>query len=81
MSDRSYCQSYERTNQLGRTGGAARGGGAMIRGILVVAAGAALGALAGYFGSCRSGACPLTSTWWGGSLYGALIGYMIGQTI
>ncbi len=52
----------------------------MIRVIAFVAAGALLGAAVGYFGSCRSGTCPLTSTWWGGAVYGALMGLMIGKT-
>ncbi len=38
--------------------------------------GAALGALLGYFGQCTSGTCPLTSTWWRGALYGALLGFL-----
>jgi thioredoxin 1 len=33
-----------------------------------------LGALLGYFGKCSSGTCPLTSTWWRGAIYGALLG-------
>lgn len=36
--------------------------------------GGALGAALGYFGQCTSGACPLTSTWWRGALYGATMG-------
>ena len=38
--------------------------------------GASLGALVGYFGQCTSGACPLTSTWWRGALYGALLAFL-----
>jgi len=44
---------------------------------LTVAGGAAAGALMGYFGQCTSGACPLTSTWWRGALYGAFLGFLI----
>ena len=39
-----------------------------------IMAGGAIGAVLGYFGQCSSGACPLTSTWWRGALYGALLG-------
>ena len=47
--------------------------------ILVAAAGgAALGALMGALGQCTSGACPLTSTWWRGAIYGASLGLLVG---
>lgn len=39
-----------------------------------VLVGGVLGAALGYFGQCSSGTCPLTSTWWRGSLYGAAMG-------
>jgi thioredoxin 1 len=38
--------------------------------------GGGLGALLGYFGKCSSGTCPLTSTWWRGAIYGAVLGLM-----
>jgi len=38
--------------------------------------GGALGAAMGYFGQCTSGACPLTSTWWRGAIYGAALGLL-----
>jgi thioredoxin 1 len=38
--------------------------------------GGALGATLGFFGQCSSGTCPLTSTWWRGGLYGAVLGLM-----
>ena len=41
---------------------------------LTILGGAALGAALGYFGQCTSGACPLTSTWWRGALFGGFIG-------
>ena len=41
-----------------------------------LAIGAALGSLMGYYGQCSSGACPLTSTWWRGALYGAFLGLL-----
>lgn len=46
--------------------------------ILSVAVGTALGALVGYFGQCTSGTCPLTSNWWRGALYGAVLGVLFG---
>lgn len=46
----------------------------ILRFVLTVLAGAALGALLGYFGQCSSGTCPLTSTWWRGALYGGFLG-------
>jgi thioredoxin 1 len=42
--------------------------------------GGGLGAALGYFGKCSSGTCPLTSTWWRGAIYGAVLGlifYMV----
>jgi thioredoxin 1 len=38
--------------------------------------GGSLGALLGYFGSCKSGACPLTANWRRGAFFGALIGLL-----
>jgi thioredoxin len=38
--------------------------------------GGGLGAALGYFGKCSAGTCPLTSTWWRGAIYGALLGLM-----
>jgi hypothetical protein len=51
----------------------------MIRFLLPVAIGAALGALMGYYGQCTSGACPLTSTWWRGAIYGGVLGLLFAQ--
>jgi hypothetical protein len=39
--------------------------------------GAVIGGLIGFFGRCRTGACPLTRKWWAGALYGALLGYLL----
>jgi len=47
-----------------------------VRFALTVLAGAAFGALLGYFGQCSSGTCPLTATWWRGALYGGFLGLM-----
>lgn len=50
----------------------------ILRIVLIVAAGAAIGAALGYFGQCTSGTCPLTSTWWRGALYGSVMGLVLG---
>lgn len=42
---------------------------------LGVAIGASIGGLMGYFGSCSTGTCPLTATWWRGALVGAVMGF------
>jgi len=47
---------------------------------LAIAGGAAAGAVLGYFGKCTSGACPLTSTWWRGAIYGGVLGFLIAST-
>jgi len=49
-------------------------GGKMSRFLVPMLIGCAIGAAMGYFGQCSSGACPLTSTWWRGALYGATLG-------
>ena len=46
----------------------------MIRLILILFIAAGGGALLGYFGQCSSVACPLTSTWWRGAIYGTVLG-------
>lgn len=48
----------------------------MPRFLLIILAGAALGAAMGYYGQCTSGTCPLTSTWWRGALYGSVLGLL-----
>lgn len=48
----------------------------MSRPLLFLALGAVLGGLFGHFNACRSGACPLTATWWRGALYGAFLGLL-----
>lgn len=48
----------------------------VLRFILIILGGVALGALVGYYGQCTSGTCPLTSTWWRGALYGGFIGLL-----
>ena len=39
--------------------------------------GGGIGAAVGYFGKCRSGACPLTANWWRGAIYGAVVAVAI----
>ena len=39
--------------------------------------GGGAGAALGYFGSCKSGACPLTANWRRGAFVGALIGLVV----
>lgn len=52
-----------------------------LRFLLPLLIGGAAGAALGYYGECTSGTCPLTSTWWRGALYGAVLGliWAIGQ--
>ena len=44
--------------------------------IIKIAIGAGIGAAVGYYGKCTSGTCPLTSTWWRGAIYGAVLGLL-----
>ncbi len=46
----------------------------MLHHLLPILAGVIIGAITGHFGSCSSGACPLTSTWWRGAIYGGVLG-------
>jgi hypothetical protein len=48
----------------------------MLRLILFLFIGTGGGALLGYFGQCSSGACPLTSTWWRGAIYGTVLAFL-----
>ncbi len=48
--------------------------------LAAVLIGGAIGAALGYFGQCTSGACPLTSTWWRGALYGGLLGFLVAMS-
>ena len=45
----------------------------MIKLLLILAIGGGIGAATGYFGQCAGGTCPLTSTWYIGAVFGALI--------
>ncbi len=44
--------------------------------LIYVLIGGGAGAALGYFGSCKSGACPLTANWRRGALYGAVMGLL-----
>ena len=50
---------------------------AMLRFALIVAGGAAVGAVMGCVGQCTSGTCPLISTWWRGAIYGGCLGVLV----
>ncbi len=41
--------------------------------VAIIVCGAVIGGIIGYFGKCSSGQCPLTSTPWGGAIWGALM--------
>jgi thioredoxin 1 len=45
--------------------------------LIYVLIGGGVGAGLGYFGSCKSGACPLTANWRRGAFVGALIGLVV----
>ena len=49
----------------------------MTRFLLPILIGATVGAALGYFGQCTSGTCPLTATWWRGTIFGALFGLVV----
>lgn len=48
--------------------------------VLCLLVGGGLGAAVGHYGKCTSGTCPLTSTWWRGALYGAVLGFLVYST-
>lgn len=49
----------------------------MLRVAVTILVGALLGAVMGSLGSCSTGACPLTSTWWRGAIYGGAMGLLL----
>lgn len=53
----------------------------MWRIIIGIVVGGGLGALMGSFGQCSTGACPLTSTWWRGALYGGTLGLLFAMSM
>ena len=53
----------------------------IIRLLIGIVVGGALGALMGYYGKCTSGTCPLTATPWRGAIYGAVMGALFSFTM
>jgi thioredoxin 1 len=49
--------------------------------LLGVLIGGAIGAVAGYFGKCSSGACPLTANPYRGAIYGAIMGTLLASVL
>jgi len=49
----------------------------VIRILLGVLIGGAIGAVLGYFGKCSSGTCPLTANPYRGAIYGAVVGVLL----
>jgi len=49
----------------------------VVRILLGVLIGGAIGAVLGYFGKCSSGSCPLTANPYRGAVYGAVIGTLL----
>ena len=47
----------------------------------IIAIGAVIGGIIGYYGKCSTGQCPLTSTPWGGAIWGGLLASIIALTI
>jgi outer membrane lipoprotein SlyB len=52
----------------------------MIRTALFVGGGALAGFLYAHFVGCRTGSCPLTSNPYTATVYGAVIGLLLGQS-
>lgn len=53
----------------------------MIKMIIGIMIGGAIGAVIGYAGSCTTGACPLTSNPWIGGVYGAFLGGLLASAL
>jgi thioredoxin 1 len=49
--------------------------------LLGVLIGGAIGAVAGYFGKCSSGTCPLTANPYRGAIYGAIVGTLLASAL
>ena len=47
----------------------------------IITIGAVIGGIIGYYGKCSTGQCPLTSTPWGGAIWGGLLASIIALTI
>ena len=52
----------------------------MMRLIVGVSVGGAIGAVMGHFGKCSSGACPLTANPFRGAIYGAVMGALFAMS-
>ena len=52
----------------------------VIRTALFVGGGALVGFLYAHFVGCRTGSCPLTSNAYTATIYGAIVGLLLGQT-
>ena len=55
-------------------------GQTVLRTVLFVVGGAAAGFLYSHFVGCRSGYCPLTSNQYVATVYGAVLGLLLGQS-
>jgi len=53
----------------------------ILRAAIGLLTGGGLGAIMGYFGQCSTGACPLTSTWWRGAIYGGVMGLILSLSL
>jgi thioredoxin 1 len=53
----------------------------VIKLLLGVLIGGAIGAVLGYFGKCSSGTCPLTANPFRGALYGAIVGGLLASVL
>ncbi len=51
----------------------------IIRVVISILIGSAIGGLLGYYGRCTSGMCPLTSTPLRGAIYGGFLGLLFGM--
>ncbi len=49
--------------------------------IIVTFIGGTLGYLYWYFIGCRSGSCAITSVWWRSTIYGIIMGWLLGDLI
>lgn len=49
--------------------------------LLVTVLGAILGYLYWNYVGCASGTCAITSVWWRSTIYGAIMGYLLGDII
>jgi hypothetical protein len=50
-------------------------------GLLLIVPGAILGYLYWYYIGCNSGTCPITSVWYNSALWGAVMGYLVGNMV